>query len=56
MSIWLLLALFGLFLWGAFARKGSAAGAVVTNIGVVAAGLIILFFAVLLGIGALTAS
>jgi hypothetical protein len=56
MSIWLLLALSLLVLGGSLAHKSRADSRLAGNIGCVLAGLLILFFVFLFGIGTMATS
>jgi hypothetical protein len=56
MLIWLLPLLFILCIWGLFAKRDSAAGGLAGTIAMVGIVLLVLVFAVILAIGAMTAS
>jgi hypothetical protein len=56
MLIWLLPLLFVLCIWGLISKRDSAGGNAAGNIAVVGIVLLILVFAVILAIGAMTAS
>ena len=53
MRLWMLFLLFGLCIWGLFAKRGSTSGRIAGNIAVVGVVLLLLLFAALFGLGLL---